>query len=66
MHLYKKYTFQQREELVHLTQVEASENLDTGIKTNIDELLQGPHARGSTPMDRCATAGAAGYQFKPK
>jgi hypothetical protein len=66
VHIYRKYTFQQREKRVHLTHVDASEDLDTGIKGNIDQLLEGPHERKSTPVDRCAAPGATGYQFTPK
>lgn len=66
VHIYKKYRFEQRGDRVHLIKVDASEGLATGIGANIDELLQGPHGRKSTPVERCAGPDAAGYQFKPK
>jgi hypothetical protein len=66
VHIYKKYRFQERDDRIHLTNVDASTGLSTALKANIDELLEGPHDRKSTPVDRCAAPGASGYQFKPK
>ena len=63
-HVYQKFSFEQRGDRVHLTSVDASKGVDTGIKANIDGLLEGPHARKSTPVERCAGPDASGYQFK--
>jgi hypothetical protein len=60
---FQKLTFEKHDEQVRLVHVEASENFDTGLKYNIDGLLEAPKAFRSTPIDRCLTPGATGYLF---
>jgi hypothetical protein len=64
--IFQKFTFEKAGEQVQLVDVEAAEGMKTGIKENVDELLEMPNARHSTPVDRCLTPGAAGYQFVPR
>lgn len=64
--LFQKLTFEKHADRVRLVRVEASENLDSGLKHNIDELLEAPKTLRSTPVDRCLAAGATGYLFTPR
>jgi hypothetical protein len=63
-HVFQSFTFEQREDRVHLAKVAATKGLNTDVDANIDALLEGPHDRGSTPVQRCMTADASGYRFK--
>ena len=60
---FQKLTFEKNAEQARLVQVEASENIDTSLKHNIDELLAAPRSLRSTPVDRCLQPGAKGYLF---
>ncbi len=60
---YQAFTFEKFGEQVRLTGVDASEQFPTGVRENIDRLLQAPHARKSTPVDRCSEDGGTGYQY---
>jgi hypothetical protein len=62
---FQDFTFQKVGEQVQLVAVDASAGLPTALAENIDRLLVAPHARRSTPMDRCGKDGAAGYRFTP-
>lgn len=59
----QKFTFEKQANQVRLVTVEASEGIPTDVKLNIDELLEGPRALRSTPIERCQREGAAGYLF---
>jgi hypothetical protein len=63
---YRNFTFEKFGEQVRLVDVEASEDYPTDIEENIDKLLEAPHARKSTPVDRCRKDGGTGYQFPKK
>lgn len=63
---FQKFTFEKHAEQVRLVRVEASRDLDTGLKHNIDELLEAPAALRSTPVDRCLAPDATGYLFTPR
>lgn len=63
---FQEFTFEKHAEQVRLVHVEASENLDSGLKHNIDELLEAPKTLRSTPVDRCLAPGATGYRFVPR
>jgi hypothetical protein len=65
VHVFQKFTFVRSGEQVRLDSVEASEGLPTEVAANIDKLLEAPHVRKSTPVDRCLAPGATGYQFPP-
>ena len=64
--VYQKFTFEKHDERVRLVSMETSDNLDSDLKRNIDELVTVPKARHSTPVDRCLEPGATGYLFVPK
>ena len=64
-HMFQNFTFEKFGEQVRLVDVEASEDLPTDITENIDRLLQAPHHRKSTAMDRCLKDGGIGYQYPP-
>jgi hypothetical protein len=64
--VYQKFTFEKRGELVRLVKVETSENLDSNLTRNIDELVVAPNSLRSTPVDRCLVSGATGYRFVPR
>jgi hypothetical protein len=64
--VFQKFTFEKNGEQVRLVDVEAAKGMKTGIRDNVDELLELPNARHSTPMDRCLAPGAAGYRFVPR
>jgi hypothetical protein len=66
VHEFQKFTFEKFAEQVRLVDVDASEGYPTDIEKNIDRLLQAPHARKSTPVDRCLEDGGTGYQFPPR
>jgi hypothetical protein len=63
---FREFTFVRHGEQVWLVAVEASKGHPTEVRATIDDLLQAPHARRSTPVDRCRQPGANGYQFPPK
>jgi hypothetical protein len=64
--IFQTYTFEKHGERVRLTSMDASEGHPTDLSQNIDMLLDGPHARRSTPVDRCLEPGASGYRFTPR
>jgi hypothetical protein len=64
--IFQKFTFEKSGEQVRLVDVEAATGMETGIKENVDELLEMPNALHSTPVDRCLRPGATGYQFVPR
>jgi len=64
-HQFQKFTFERAGEQVRLVSVEASKGIPTGITANIDRLLEAPHGRKSTPVDRCLGENATGYQYPP-
>jgi hypothetical protein len=63
--VFQNFTFEKSGEQVRLVKMEASEGYPTEIGANIDRLLEAPHARHSTPVDRCGKDGGTGYQFPP-
>jgi hypothetical protein len=65
VHVYQRYTFQQRDELVELVDAEVSEGIDPDLTANLDALLEAPNER-ATPVDRCLEPGAVGYKFKAR
>ena len=64
--VFQQFTFARHGEQLWLTDVEASEGINTDVARNVDRLLEGPHGMNSTPVDRCRGSGARGYQFPPK
>jgi hypothetical protein len=62
---FQNFTFEKFGEQLRLMKVEASEGHPTEIGVNIDRLIEAPHARHSTPVDRCGKDGGIGYQFPP-
>jgi hypothetical protein len=64
--VFQKFTFEKAGGQVRLVDVEAAKGMKTGIKENVDELLEMPNALHSTPVDRCQSPGAAGYLFVPR
>ena len=62
---FHEYTFEQFEEQVRLTSVEASKGLPTGTGENIDLLIDAPRLIHSTMVDRCLVPGATGYKYAP-
>lgn len=66
MHMYQHFTFKEQDGLIRLTAVDAHKGANKDVNANIDSLLEGPHQRRSTPVDRCMVPGATGYQFKQK
>jgi hypothetical protein len=63
---FRKFTFLRHGEQVQMVSVEASQGHPDAVGATIDDLLQAPHARRSTPVDRCRQPNADGYQFPPK
>jgi len=63
---FRKFTFRRHGEQVQLVSVDASKGHPTEVGAAIDDLLEAPHARRSTPVDRCSHPNASGYQFPPK
>jgi hypothetical protein len=63
---FRQFTFGRHGEQVQLITVDASKGHPTEVAATIDDLLQAPHARRSTPVDRCRQPNANGYQFPPK
>jgi hypothetical protein len=64
--VYRKYTFARFGDRVRLVAVDGSKGTDMTIKYHVDDLLEMPHALGSTPVNRCLEPGATGYQFAPR
>jgi hypothetical protein len=64
--IFQEFTFEKFGEQARLVDVDASEDLPVEISENIDRLLEAPHHRKSTPVDRCREDGGTGYQFPPK
>ncbi len=64
--IYQIFTFEKFGEQVRLVEVDASEDLPVDITENIDRMLEAPHHRRSTPVDRCLKDGGTGYQYPPK
>lgn len=63
VHQFQNFTFERIGEQVRLVKVEASEGFPTALGANIDRLLEAPHDRKSTPVDRCLKDGGKGYKF---
>ena len=61
----RRFTFEKRDDLVHLVRVAGSEGHDTDVTRNLDVLVRAPNGR-STPVDRCLQPGATGYLFRPR
>jgi len=66
VHVFQRYTFMRKGELVELVAVEASEGQSKVIKDHVDNLLEAPNGIHSTPVDRCKDPAATGYEFKRK
>ena len=66
VHEFQNFTFEKFGDEVRLVLVEASSGYPTDVTKNLDNLLSAPHARKSTPVDRCLKDGATGYQYPPK
>jgi hypothetical protein len=66
VHDFQNFTFEKSGKQVRLTAVDASKGRPTDVGKNIDLLLDAPNARRSTPVERCAEAGASGYRYKPR
>jgi hypothetical protein len=64
--MFQKFTFEKYGDQVRLVAVDASEGLDTALAHNVDQLLELPNERHSTPVERCQLPGATGYHFVPK
>ena len=60
---FRDFTFQKYGQQVRLVAVDASAGYPTDVAENIDRLLQAPHGRRSTPVDRCLEDGGTGYRF---
>jgi hypothetical protein len=63
--IFQKLTFEKHGDQIHLVSVEASEKISTDLKSNIDELVDGPSDLRSTPIERCQKEGAKSYRFRP-
>jgi len=63
--MFQEFTFERFDEQVRLTSIAASKGLPTDVGANIDMLIDAPHEMNSTPVDRCRTPGATGYDFTP-
>lgn len=63
LHSVRRYTFERVEQSVRLVAVAAPEGTPGDVNTHIDLLLDSPHERRSTPVDRCQVPGARGYRF---
>jgi hypothetical protein len=66
VHVFQKFTFEQHDDQVRLVAVKVSDGLPTELDANLDQLLEAPNERGSTPVERCQQPGASGYGFKPR
>jgi len=66
VHDFQNFTFEESGKQARLKSVEASEGRPTDLTKNVDMLLEAPNARHSTPVERCAASGAAGYRYKPR
>jgi hypothetical protein len=59
-------TFARHGKAVELTAVEASPDQPQEPADSIDQLLEAPNTRHSTPVERCLKPGASGYRFTRK
>jgi hypothetical protein len=66
VHRYQNFTFEKFGKQVRLVTVDASEGFPREVAANVDRLLEAPHSRKSTPVDRCLNDGGTGYQYPPK
>ncbi|MEO8061899.1 MAG: hypothetical protein ABI821_04035 [Pseudomonadota bacterium] len=66
VHEFQNFTFEKSGKQVQLKSVEASAGRPTDVTRNIDMLLEAPNGRHSTPVERCAGSGAAGYHYNPR
>jgi hypothetical protein len=66
VHQFQRLTFEKVGGQVRLVAVEASPGFPTDLKKNIDNLLESPNARRSTPVDRCLKNGGSGYLYSRK
>jgi hypothetical protein len=65
-HVFQRYTFEKRDEFVHLVAVEVSKGQSPAVNAHIDELLTIPNDIHSTPTERCQDPAVTGYLFKRK
>jgi hypothetical protein len=65
-HQFQKLTFERTGAQVRLIEVEASEGLPEDVASNIDRLLEAPHAMKATPVDRCLGDAGSGYKYTPR
>lgn len=66
LHAFQSFTFEKRDGRIELTDVDATEGINTDVRANLDALLTAPNERGSTPVERCFEPGATGHLFEPK
>ena len=66
VHEFQNFTFEKSGKTVRLKSVEASKGRTTEIVKNVDQLLEAPNERHSTPVERCLESGSVGYRFKPR
>jgi hypothetical protein len=66
VHEFQNFTFEKAGKQVRLKSVEVSQGRPTDVTKNINLLLDAPNTRHSTPVERCAEAGATGYLYKPR
>jgi len=62
---FQRFTFERHGDAIWLTSVDASKGYPTELDKNIDRMLEAPHDRRSTPVDRCLKEHGTGYQFPP-
>jgi hypothetical protein len=60
---YASWTFVKQGEQLRMVKVAASAGFPQDLAGSIDQLLLAPHARRSTPVDRCLKGGT-GYGFR--
>jgi len=63
VHDFRKFTFQKLGGQVRMISVDVAKGRPVDLKSNIDNLLQAPNDRHSTPVDRCLTQGETGYHY---
>jgi hypothetical protein len=62
--VFQRFTFERRDGMAHLTKVQATKGINTNLSDNLRGLLEAPNERRSTPVERCALAGAQGFAFR--
>jgi hypothetical protein len=66
VHEFRNFTFEKSGSQVRLAAVDASKDHSTDVGKNIDDLLEAPNERRSTPIARCLEPGASGYLYGPR